>query len=185
MKIDRNSVMSLAVCVVAAITLVSPAYAEDEGWYLNFGAGVNLMSEEYHADPGFRLSLAGGYNFSRIFGLELETGFLYNSLGSENLSTSEYAGQFPVLLNAVLRYETDSKWVPYFGFGVGGAGLFDQTDDAGFDVVFQPKIGIRRYVSESISIGAGYRYLFFGAQSALTESLRGNHSIMFELNKTF
>ena len=150
-SVKKCPVTSLAVCVVMTMVLAVPARAEDNGWYLDFGAGINLMSQEYEADPGFRFSAAGGYNFNKYFGLELETGFLYNSLTPENETDSEYAGQFPVLLNAVFRYETDSGWIPYFGFGVGGARFFDQTDEGGFEVIFQPKIGVRRSINESIS----------------------------------
>jgi opacity protein-like surface antigen len=218
--------MLLAALVVLSLVMAVSANAADRGWYINVAGGVNIPSVEYHADPGFRLGVSGGYNFTKYLGLELETGFLYNHIevptdlineiideigevidiseiiGIEDLnieSISVDAKQVPVLLNFMLRWENDSKWEPYAGFGMGGMyisvptsitieGMTPPTQEfdlSTFELAYQPKAGIRRLINESMSIGVDYRYLGFGVQSVLFQTTLGNHSIMFEFNKNF
>jgi opacity protein-like surface antigen len=186
MKVTKPSVMSLAVCAIAAVILAVPAYAEDEGWYLNFGAGVNLMFAEFNADPGFRFSAAGGYNFNQYFGLELESGYLYNGLDQEDPEDPENFSQVPLLLNGVLRFENESDWVPCIGFGLGAVAIFEEgRDSSGFDLVYQPMAGVHRMINEGMSVGVRYKYLGFVSPSLFLDTMLGNHSIMFELIKTF
>jgi len=56
-------------------------------------------------DPGLHLSIAGGMMFGDFFGLELETGFIYNEISSisgfEN--ADGYVAQLPFLANAVVQ----------------------------------------------------------------------------------
>jgi opacity protein-like surface antigen len=182
----KHSAMPLAVGFIAMVILAVPAYAEDEGWYLNFGAGVNLMSAEFNADPGFRVSAAGGYNFNRYFGLELETGYLYNSLDPLDSGDPAHLGQVPLMFNGVLRFANESDWVPSIGFGLGAAALFEEgTDGGAFTVTYQPMAGVHRVINENMSVGVRYKYLGYVAPSLFLDTMLGNHSIMFELNKTF
>jgi opacity protein-like surface antigen len=221
MKIMKTYSMAIFVaCVFVALVLTVPAHAADEGWYLDFGAGGNMPTAEYHADPGFRLSAAGGYNFNRWLGLELETGFLYNSvkippinidditigdikvgdilgdISIENINID--VKQVPLLLNFMLHFKNETKWEPYAGFGMGGVYVMGsvnillpleesdfQFDVSGYELVYQPKIGIRRMINESMSIGVGYKFLGYGVQSVLFSTPLGNHSLMIELNKRF
>jgi opacity protein-like surface antigen len=177
-------VLGNLMVALLAVQACGQAPGKDGGPYLTLGAGMNVMSKEYDADPGLRLSAALGYNFNKWTGLELETGLLYNTFKPGAFTSSDYALQVPVLLNFVVRYENESKWVPYIGFGLGGDFQFDQ-EDSGFDVVYQPMFGVRREIKDRMSVGLGYKYLGFVAGSALNDEQLGNHGIMIDFNWKF
>jgi opacity protein-like surface antigen len=109
------------------------------------------------------------------------------------------AKQVPVLVNFMLRYGNESKWEPYVGFGMGGMYIslpvsisfyeFEPSpfkfDTSTFELAYQPKIGIRRVINDSMSIGVDYRFLGFGVQSVVFKTPLGNHSILVEFDKNF
>jgi opacity protein-like surface antigen len=97
-----------------------------------------------------------------------------NNLGNLNLDIWSYT--VPVLANVVLRYEKESKFVPYIGGGAGGA--FTKLDGVGrgdvngfssdnSDVVFayQFKTGVAYNISEKASIDLGYKLFGTGEQT--------------------
>ena len=100
--------------------------------------------------------------------------------------------QVPVLVNFMLRFPNKSKWEPYAGFGMGGMYIMLPVsippysfDLDTFELAYQPKIGLRRVINETMSFGVDYRYLGFGVQSVVFQTPLGNHSILFEFNKKF
>jgi opacity protein-like surface antigen len=195
MKNTKLSLVTLlGTCSVVLTLLAIPAQGQglgpEKGLYLNFAAGANWMSAEFHADTGFRLSAAAGYNFNKWIGLEFETGYIYNNtFTSRSLFGREITGpgvvlqQVPLLVNCVVRYENSSKIVPYVGFGVGGNFVFN-NDTSGFDFAYQPMLGVRYEINESMSVGLGYKYLGSGV-AALFAAMEGNHSVMAEFNWKF
>src|SRR6266853_4409996 len=83
-------------------------------------------------DAGVRISAAGGYQFSRYFSAEVESGILYNSIKSITGSPSTDAGlaNVPLLANAVFHIPLESSFVPYCGFGFGGSTSILNIDHA-------------------------------------------------------
>jgi opacity protein-like surface antigen len=195
-NIKRFLVTSLSTCGVVLTLLAIPAHGQglgiEKGPYLNFGAGMNFMSAEINADVGFRLSAAAGYNFNKWIGLEFETGFLYNSFSPESSwfgrgedDDGGSLGQVPFVLNFVVRYENESKFVPYVGFGLGGVLMFAEgEDDTGFDFTYQPMFGLRYEINENMSVGLGYKYLGY-ASTVLWGFQLGNHAVMAEFGWKF
>lgn len=163
------------------------------GPYFNFDAGVNFAqdldisatipgfgsgSAEFEFDPGFRVGLAGGYNFNEWVGAELETGFIYNQF--EDFDES-WIGHVPILANVILRYENPSPVIPYIGVGAGGAISILEDIDTETDFVFawQGLAGVRFAVSETFSVGIGYKFF------ATAESEFDMDVVEYELDETF
>ena len=191
MKIMKRWTVGFAVIcgVFGALSIRAQgdeASVADRGWYVDSGVGVNFLTER-RANPGFRLNVAGGYNFNRWVGLEGELGFLYNSFKSG--SSADYNAQVPLLLNCVVRYENETKWVPYAGIGLGIGALFNDHDAAIDPTVFQLKLGVRRAINENMSVGLGYRFLGSGVGEILNdifdEQFGRNHSVTLEFSWKF
>jgi opacity protein-like surface antigen len=180
--------------------------AAEPGAYFNFDAGVNLPQEtevtvrvpalgsargDLEFDPGFRFGLEGGYRFSEMIGLGLETGFIYNELKS----TDTRLMHVPILANLVFRFENSSPVVPFIGVGAGGTvSMIEGEGDSDSDVVpaWQGLAGLQFKLSDAMSAGITYKYL--GINSPEFEDDGGavvefdtihNHSILASLNWSF
>ena len=187
--------LSGVVGMGAVLLAVAPlsADAEEHGFYFSADAGVSLAQPvdlkkfvtplsgvEVKFDPGFRVGVAGGYNITDFIGVELETGYMYNSVksvtgvGSIDASLSH----IPMMANVVLRYDKpDCKWVPYGGAGAGGDVSvinLDQVDadgtiidgtDSSIVFAWQAFAGVRYKLNDAMSIGAGYKFYSSSAAS--------------------
>lgn len=158
---------------VLVVCAASTTWAAAPGWYLNFEAGPNWVPDvevsfdggaetDVDLNTGFRGSVGVGYNINEFMGVELESGFLYN----EGDGADAWLGQVPILANVVFRLENDTPWLPYAGVGAGGvAAILDleegDADETDSDFVFawQFQGGLRYRLSESSSVGIGYKYL--------------------------
>lgn len=122
--------------------------------------------------PGARLDISGGYMFSKDLAVELESGVLINDVDYIIAPSSQYniflwtrdaeLYQVPVLANVIYKLPLDSKFKPYVGVGAGGifeiiSSDFADTDDFTFAV--QALAGIDYDLSDSASIGIGYKFL--------------------------
>jgi len=130
-------------------------------------------------DAGVRISAAGGYQFSRYFSAEVESGILYNSIKSitGSPSTDASVANVPLLANAVFHIPLESNFVPYCGFGFGGstsvlnidhatiAGRPLQGDDADFVWAAQAFAGFRYEFNDRMGVGFGYKFLATGQPS--------------------
>jgi opacity protein-like surface antigen len=167
MKLSKIALTLIVTAAVATPALRASATDAGKG-YLTLDGGVNLMqdvtyefwgySEKLKMDTGFRVGLVGGYNLNEWLGVEVESGFMYNGFKD---SSDMWLGTVPVLGNVVLRYDNDSKFVPYIGAGAGGAftmvegGGVDETD---FVFAWQLKAGVAFKVSDNMSIDLGYKF---------------------------
>jgi opacity protein-like surface antigen len=127
-------------------------------------------------DTGLRISAAGGYQFCRYFSAELETGILYNSIKSitGSPSTDASLSNVPLLANAVFHIPLESNFVPYCGFGVGGASSVLDVDHATINGVplhgseadtvwaVQGFAGFRYEFNDRMGAGFGYKFLATG-----------------------
>lgn len=185
--IRLSGVVGMGAVLLAVATL--SADAEEHGFYFSADAGVSLAQPvdlkkfviplsgvEVKFDPGFRVGVAGGYNITDFIGVELETGYMYNSVKSVgdvgNVDAS--LSHIPLMANVVLRYDKPNcKWVPYGGAGAGGdVSILNLDQVAGVDgtdssIVFawQAFAGVRYKLNDAMSIGAGYKFYSSSAAS--------------------
>lgn len=152
-------------CTLLAASVMPVSAAEmdpDRGWYFNVEAGPNWAED---ADVGFRLGGAVGYNLHKHFGVEFDTGWIWNEAEDADASLSH----IPLIVNGVFRYPINSKWVPYAGAGIGGAYSILSIDEFGLDdndgdFVFAWQFfgGVRYVINDRMSVGAFYKYLGTG-----------------------
>ena len=170
----KLSKVALTLIVAAAVaTPALRASAADSGTsagpYLTLDGGVNIMqdvtvesrgfSDKVKMDTGFRVGLIAGFNLNEWAALELESGFLYNSVKDSDT----WLGTVPVLGNVVFRLENASGFVPYIGAGAGGAYTMVRdggADDSDFVFAYQGKIGVAYQISPCMALDVGYK--FFG-----------------------
>lgn len=212
----KTIVMSLATA--AACCLVSsPSTARAQGFYLDANAGVSIAEDvklkqflgpangKMKLDPGPRLAVAGGYNFTPYLGAQLETGFIANNIDRIGRSVEDATlSHIPLLADFVVRCDR-GDWVPYLGIGAGGdisVISFDDTrvgarrlDGSESDLVFawQAFAGARYKITETLSIGGGYKYFWAdGAKWNVENSVgdiatkdAGVHSFGVDVNLKF
>jgi hypothetical protein len=177
------TILPALLCLLA----VPPAIAQetaDGDWYLNTGLGINWLDQEsghpQPADAGFRLSFAYGHHFNQRWALELETGYLRNTLPAVDDREESTLSQVPLLLNLVHTFPTRTSLKPYIGAG-GGVLIESGNEDTGGDAGLQAMIGVRHVLDARKSIGIGYRFIMMGATSALAEEPVGNDAILVDL----
>jgi len=185
--------------------------AAEPGVYFNFDAGVNLVQDleatftipglgsadaDIEFDPGFRFGLGGGYRFTEMLGVGLETGFIFNELKSIAGTDIEDVRlmHVPILANVVFRFENSSPVIPFVGAGAGGMfSIFDVDTDSDTDVVlaWQGVAGLQFKLSDTMAAGVTYKYLGisgpeFEAEGVFVEAdTIHNHSILASLNWSF
>lgn len=178
MKVKTHFAGITGFGVALAMALVLPAKAADPGPYFNASAGANWAADadlggdasgKMKTDVGFRFSAGVGYNLNKNWGVEFDTGWVWNSInkfGGVSFSDDNSFEHIPFIINAVYRYTIGAKLETYIGGGVGGVYshlTIDQgpVDDDDGDVVFgwQAMAGVRYLISETMSVGVGYKYL--------------------------
>lgn len=183
MKVKTHLAGITGACAALTTALALPASAADTGLYFNADAGVNWAqdadikgggtSETLKTDIGFRFSAGVGYNLDKNWGVEFDTGYVWNTIdkiGSSSFSGDSSFSHIPFIVNVVYRYQFGPQFETYIGGGAGGAysvlsiddtvGVVRVNDDDG-DVVFawQAIAGVRYLLSETMSVGVGYKYL--------------------------
>jgi OmpA-OmpF porin, OOP family len=170
MKLSKLILIAISAALLSTPVLQVSAADSAKKAYFKIDAGVSLMSDvevegsydKVKMDPGFRIGLIGGYDLCKWAALELETGFLYNSVKDES---SVWFGTIPVLANAVFRYENTSKFVPYVGAGAGGAYTLiegDEFSESDFVFAWQVKAGCAYNISDTMAIDVGYKFFMTG-----------------------
>jgi OOP family OmpA-OmpF porin len=166
MKVKTHLAGITGVCAALTVALALPASAADTGLYFNADAGVNWADAD-ELDIGYRFSAGVGYNINKNWGVEFDTGWISNQF--DGGGDSSYS-QLPFMVNVVYRYPLGAKFETYIGGGVGGVyGILDidgtvagiSADDNDGDVLFgwQAIAGVRYNISETMSVGVGYKYL--------------------------
>lgn len=166
MKVKTHFARILGACAALLTALALPVSAADTGLYFNADAGPNFTDAD-ELDVGFRFSAGVGYNLNRNFGVEFDTGWIWNSIDSPG--DSSYS-QLPFLVNVVYRFPLGAKFESYIGAGIGGVyGVLtidgtvegNRFDDDDGDLLFgwQVIAGVRYNISETMSVGVGYKYL--------------------------
>jgi opacity protein-like surface antigen len=183
--------MNKKLLLASALTFPLMATAQNNdgngsGTYARFSAGIAIVEDiegfadtpvdpridfDLNLDPGVNIEFAPGYNFNHFIGVELNTGFIWNSLdkietSGGNIRIEGDLLQIPAMGNAVLRYPTPAGITPFIGGGGGGVYVRlslddDGDDDAGDDffAAYQFFGGVRYQIDEGLSIGLLYKYL--------------------------
>jgi len=135
-------------------------------------------SGEVQFDPGLRANIRLGYNLSRSFAAEFETGVVWNSInnfstpnGDNKANTLGYSAdlyEIPLLANVIYR-PLHGAFQPYIGAGCGGvAGMFTSQhiplfasgfSDTDWTFAYQAEAGLRYVVSKSVQLGIAYQFL--------------------------
>lgn len=179
MKVKTHLAEITGACAALTAALALPASAADTGLYFNADAGVNWAQDadissggfttDLETDIGFRFSAGVGYNLNKNWGVEFDTGWIWNSIdkiGGSSLSGDSSFSHIPFMVNVVYRYPIGSKFETYIGGGAGGTYSILNIDEPGFsdddgDIVFawQVMAGVRYSLSETMAVGVGYKYL--------------------------
>ena len=179
MKVKIHFVEITGACAVLAAALALPAGAAETGLYFNAGAGANWAQDadfkaggstvNFKTDVGFRFSAGVGYNLDKNWGVEFDTGWVWNSIdkiGGASFSDDNTFEHLPFIINVIYRYQIGPKLETYIGGGAGGVYshlTIDEgtVDDDDGDVVFgwQALAGFRYSITETMSVGVGYKYM--------------------------
>jgi opacity protein-like surface antigen len=179
MKAKTHFAGIAGVCAALSTGLALPASAADPGLYFDASAGANWAQDadfkaggstvDFKTDVGFRFSAGVGYNLDKNWGVEFDTGWVWNAIdkiGNASFSSDSSFSHIPFLVNVVYRYPIGAKFETYIGGGIGGNYSVLTIDDNGIDdddgdIVFawQAIAGVRYSISETMSVGVGYKYL--------------------------
>lgn len=127
---------------------------------------------------GIRGNAAVGYDISRLFAVEFDTGVLWNSMDTVGGTSLNSIGQnfdtytVPLLATVVYKIPTKSSWYPYIGVGVGGAasvasynagtiGNFSSPTltDSSFVFAYQAEAGLEYKFTKNFSADVAYQFL--------------------------
>ena len=189
----RKSLLWLIVAIIASSPALAQTFSERVGKpYISVDIGVNEVDDtsfnfttgvdvknEY--DRGYVVTAEAGYNFGQFLFIDnvklgAELGYSENDIdvhkisalgGKQSDSTGELSAT-TLLANMYHEYDTNTRFVPYYGLGVG----FAKVDAQGFGVPAAPKalddddvafmyqlnVGVNYLLTSNIDIGARYRY---------------------------
>ena len=161
-------------------------------WYVAIGAG-GAWYQDYELegaivgkasmDTGFTVNGAFGryLDDGRVLRLEVET--IYDRADIDNIGGTKVSGDLSnmgVMFNFLYDIQTNSRWVPYLGGGIGYSQVFLNDlsfggvtlvdDDAGA-FAWQFKAGIAYQFNPSMAVTLGYRY--FGTDNVSFKSKVG------------
>lgn len=122
-------------------------------------------------NPGTRADIAVGYNLSKTFAVELESGFMWDSIDTfdgRGPIPVESADLYsvPILANAIYKFPATGGWTPYVGAGVGlNVGIFDGSNpstsftDSDLSFAYQAEAGVKYALAPHASVGIAYKLL--------------------------
>ena len=168
----------------------------------------NFVDTGVKFNNGYRMDLHYGLDFTNHISLELETGFIHNSIAdasalfaADTVATVDIY-QAPIMFNAIYHIPVNDKFRPFVGAGVGAvigvveislprAGVPTQVDyvaSGGFQVIaggtYAANARTDVGVCYKMLYANGYNWGFSGTvQTSLTESL--NHSVLLFLKYKF
>ena len=182
----KNRIRQLLVAAVLGI-ISQGVWAQGDAWYIAAGLGASFVSDVDATQAGTTLTtgldtgiLATGA-FGRTFGnfrAEGELSYNTNDVSTVSalgvsLGASGDVSTLGFMVNGYYDFETNSKWTPYIGGGIGGANvsinnlsalgvLLADEDTTVF--AYQAKAGVAYEFSPAWEGTLGYR--FFGTDDA-------------------
>ena len=188
-----------------------PDAAEDAGpWYLTADMGVNFAMKAEAKDslphstfkfkPGLGMNIGVGYNFTKMFGLELSSGLQWNKvkeLDAENLPASSSINQdsgdlyqIPFVANFVVNFNVTEKFDIALVAGIGMQwtnfksqntltdttlpGKYYQGSYDHNSIAFRYNVGLRMNYAITHNVRLGANFLFTGS----TEVNIGNATVV-------
>jgi opacity protein-like surface antigen len=188
-KVFERAIVSAGIVALLAMLLPSTAWAQDKPWYVAAGLGASFVNDVDVTDSaaGFPITadldtgIVGTGAFGRSFGNFRAEGELtystndvstFSALGV-SLDASGDISTLGLMVNGYYDFETNSKWKPYIGGGIGGANVslnnlsvlgVQGADDDTTVFAYQAKVGVAYEFSPAWEGTLGYR--FFGTQDA-------------------
>jgi outer membrane autotransporter protein len=181
------------------------AYAGEntsQGPYVGGLVGVNFMNEK-HLDfyPGFKLGAFAGYKFSSCenpllnMRLEGEISYRHNAVRkvkfhSQKARIHGYTDSVNYMVNAYYDIETETKWTPYVGVGLGwvhtkehakfhvGNGVSIRGSQSDNRFASQYIGGLAYEIADGVQLGGEYRYVVVSKHA-------NEHTIALTLKRYF
>jgi len=173
-----NRKFTLASATALAL-FSAPSFAQDEGFYIGVGGGLNAVhsgdidgtgfSDDVNTDEGFVGAGTVGYKYGNGFRNELELGYRHNNLDEiEDVRASGDTEVYSAMVNLLFDLNiTDHNIDTYVGAGAGGAfirhdnvGLTQGTrlDDTDFVPAVQGIAGLSYALNEKADVFLNYQY---------------------------
>lgn len=123
---------------------------------------------------GIRGNVALGYDISKSFAVEFNTGVLWNSMDKAGPNTLDSQGTsfdtytVPFMATVIYKVPTKGSWYPYVGVSVGGAASIAaiQPDlispiytDCNFVFAYQAEAGLEYKLTKNFSADIAYQFL--------------------------
>jgi len=157
----------IAIAVVAAAALATPALAQDQNYVqLNLGGSVAGDVEidglgETDLDKGFFASIAAGRTDTSGISVEGEVVYLDADIDTNGVFDADVTTT-AALINLTYTYSGLGAIKPYVGGGLGWGNVDYDVDGDSVDdssVLWQVKAGATYAFSPQVSLDVGYRYI--------------------------
>jgi len=141
--------------------------------------GFTTPSGDIQFNTGYRLGLEAGYNFNDSFAVELDAGYIQNTIttvGTSPLSTvgaSAKLEEIPLLVNFIYKFPLKGSFKPYIGLGVGGMeGIFNSSNipfsgpgatpaykATDYTFAYQAEVGFKYELFKNMDFGIAYKFV--------------------------
>lgn len=167
------------LATTAAVSLIaSAAFAQEEGFYIGVGGGLNAMhssdidgptfNDELNNDEGFVGAGVLGYKYNNGLRSELELGYRKNDVDEINDVTADGETEvYSAMVNLLFDLDISESVDTYIGGGAGGAFVrhdkvgptqATRVDDTEFVPAFQGIAGLSYALSNKADIFLNYQY---------------------------
>ncbi len=181
-KIFERAIVSAGIVALLAMLLPSAAWAQGSGWYVAGGLGASFPNDvdigatvTAELDTGILGTAAVGASGGAFGNFRVEAEVLYNT---NDVSTLSVAGVGSVsaggdistlglMVNGYYDIDTNSKWRPFIGGGIGGANVSINSlsavgvllaDDDATVFAYQVKVGVAYEFTQALAGTLGYRF---------------------------
>lgn len=144
-----------------------PALQED----LSLSSDVTSSAGKMEFGMGVRSDVAFGWQFSRLFSAEVQTGILWTPVDriQADPHSSGTLEQIPFMGNILFRYPFSHHWSVWGGIGAGGSWNSLDVDTSLGHVsnsettfAYQAMVGVNYAINHRFDVGLGYKYFATG-----------------------
>jgi opacity protein-like surface antigen len=181
-----KNTLKLLLLAAALVIIAQGAWAQTKPWYVAAGLGASFVNDVDSTDStGFTITadldtgIVGTGAFGRSFGNFRAEGELTSNTNDVStlsalgvsLDASGDVSTLGFMVNGYYDFDTNSKWTPYIGGGIGGANVSLNNlsimgttiaDDDTTVLAYQAKVGVAYEFSPAWEGTLGYR--FFGTE---------------------